>query len=60
MIAGLGAVAVIAGLACAAALLANRRANSLASVAQRNLRRRGITARNSNGPCSGRIAKAKR
>jgi WD40 repeat protein/tetratricopeptide (TPR) repeat protein len=39
MIAGLGAVAVIAAVACVAALLANRRANALATVAQNNLKR---------------------
>jgi serine/threonine protein kinase/formylglycine-generating enzyme required for sulfatase activity/tetratricopeptide (TPR) repeat protein len=36
MLAGLSAVALIAGLACVAALVANKRANDLADVAQKN------------------------
>lgn len=36
LIAGLAAVAVVAGLACVAALIANQRANALAEAAQRN------------------------
>src|SRR5262249_2888952 len=39
MIAGLAVVAVIAGLACAVALIANQRANTQADIARENARR---------------------